>query len=40
MNGNYFPRTSLRNRVPLDSTLNNTGSTILHMREGISFIES
>lgn len=40
VNGNYFPRTSLRNRVPLDSTLNNTGSTILHMREWISFIES
>jgi prepilin-type N-terminal cleavage/methylation domain-containing protein len=36
----YFARTSARNRVPLDSSLNNTGSTILNIQQWISFIES
>lgn len=36
----YFARTSARNRVALDSSLNNTGSTVLNLQEWISFIES
>lgn len=36
----YFARTSARNRVALDSSLNNTGSTVLNLQQWISFIES